>query len=603
MAMGSFRRTRIVATLGPATDPVLAPLLSAGVDVVRLNLSHGSWEEHGERMRAVSREARRQGRHVGIMLDTRGPEVRIGSVVGNSITLVEGSSVTLVPTRDGEDAPAGDATRLTVNHPDLARDVPDGTVVLLDDGRLRLVAMSHTAAGLACRVEAGGPLSGHKKVNVPGVPLSVPYLGADDCASLAHLAEDGAPFDMVAASFVSGANDLLLLRQLLDSLHTPVPLIAKIESQAGVDNLDAILKACDGVMVARGDLGVEVPVEDVPLIQKRMIALARRYGQPVITATQMLESMTEGDRPTRAEATDVANAILDGTDAVMLSEETALGRHPVRVVAMMARIAEATERSPEFQRLLRAALPDVEATVTGTLSGVACTVAETLHARAIVTPTVSGFTARMVARHRPATPVIAVTRREAIARQLALLWGTTVVVDDSPDPAANDSELFRRAAWLATEAGHLDDGDIIVLTGGVPRGVSGSTNTVRVATIGQVLAAGQGIGREPATGPVYLWPADTADANIPPGAVVVAQSLDDVPSTSLAAAAALVVEEPGRHGPVLVVAIHLGIPALVGAAGAQERLNPHQLVTVDPIAGVVHATRLKDSGPRHPSRS
>jgi len=598
MAMPFARRTRIVATLGPATDPVLAPLLSAGVDVVRFNLSHGSWEEHRERMRAVSHEARRQGRHVGIMVDTRGPEVRIGPVAGDRITLVEGSSVTLVPTADDDGPHTGDATQLAVNHPGLARDVPDGAVVLLDDGRLRLVVTSHTAAGLCCRVEAGGSLSGHKKVNVPGVPLSVPYLGTDDRASLAHLAEGGALFDMVAASFVSRASDLLLLRQFLDSLHTPVPLIAKIESQAGVDNLDAILQACDGVMVARGDLGVEVPVEEVPLIQKRMIALARRYGQPVITATQMLESMTEGDRPTRAEATDVANAILDGTDAVMLSEETALGRHPVRAVAMMARIAEATERSPEFQRLLRAALPDVEATVTGTLSGVACTVAETLRARAIVTPTVSGFTARMVARHRPPTPVIAVTRREAIARQLSLLWGTTIVVDDSPQPASNDSELFQRAAWLATEAGHLDDGDIIVLTGGVPRGVSGSTNTLRVATIGQVLAAGQGIGREPATGPVYLWAPERTDANIPPGAVVVAASLDAVSPAFLAAAVALVVEEPGRHGPVLVAAIHLGIPALVGAEGARERLTPNQLVTVDPIAGVVHATRPKDAGPR-----
>jgi len=577
--------------MGPATDGVLPELIESGVNVLRMNLSHGTLDDHLRRLQAVRAEARRQGKFVGIMADTRGPEVRLGEFAQGKVVLADGQTFTLF-TR-GAPHP-GDAEGVFVNHPGLADDVPEGTEVLLDDGRLRLEVMERSSDRLVCRVKIGGELVGHKKVNVPGVRLSIPFMGPEDERDLRVLASADYAVDMVAASFASTAQNILEVRRILEEEGSSAAIIAKIESRQAIENLEEVLRASDAVMVARGDLGVELPVERVPLLQKRIIALGRQLGKPVITATQMLESMVESDRPTRAEVTDVANAILDGTDAVMLSAETASGRHPVLAVQVMGRLAEETESSPEFQALLRGELPDAEESVTGAVSQAACTLAQELAVRAIVTPTVSGFTARMVARHRPSAQVVAVTRSQAVARILTMVWGVEPLLDTLPQVARTESELFERATTVAADAGYLKDGDTVVLTGGLPSGLAGSTNTVRVVTLGEVLVTGQGLGTDPASGLVYHLPEEGAVGSrhepVPAGAVVVAGSLDGVDPQRLAPAVALVVEAPGRTGTAGVIALSLGLPAVVGATGAREKLPEGTPVTVDPLRGVVHAT-------------
>lgn len=588
-----LRRTRIVATLGPATDGVLADLIAYGVDVLRMNLSHGTLDDHRRRLAQVRAEARRQGRHVAVMADTRGPEVRIGDFASGHVTLKDGQRFSLVTQGDGR---LGDEEQVSVNHGALGEDVSPGAEVLIDDGRLRLRVLEIGQDRLLCEVETGGELVGHKKVNVPGTPLTIPFMGRDDERDLRVLAAPPDSVDMVAASFASSAGNILEVRRVLESVGSSALIMAKIESRQAIEHLEEVLRASDAVMVARGDLGVELPVERVPLLQKRIIALGRQLGKPIVTATQMLESMVTSDRPTRAEVTDVANAILDGTDAVMLSAETASGHHPVLAVQVMGRLAEETERSPEFQALLRRELPDMEETVTGAVSQAACTLASDLGVRAILTPTVTGFTARMVARHRPYAQVIAVTRSDAVARLLTTVWGVVPIVDPLPQAARTESELFERATTIAQEAGLVRDGETVILTGGLPSGLAGSTNTVRVATLGAVLVTGQGLGTEPASGIVRFLrgPAGVArdphaSDPMPPGSVVVAKTLDGIDPSRLSGAAALVVEAPGRTGTAGVVSLSLGIPAIVGASGATGLLAEGAAVTIDPLRGVVHA--------------
>jgi pyruvate kinase len=400
---------------------------------------------------------------------------------------------------------------------------------------------------------------------------------------------------MVAASFVSGAEDILKVRRVLEDEGSEARVFAKVESRAGANHLEEILRAADGLMVARGDLGVELPVEQIPLLQKRMISLARRQGRPVITATQMLESMTERETPTRAEATDVANAILDGTDAVMLSAETASGRHPVEAVEVMARLAEETERAPEFYSLLRPPTGMREATVTEAVSQAACELAEHLEVQAIVAATSTGFTARMLARHRPRPPVLAVTPTEAAARSLTVVWGVRPVVD--PEGVirldADEHALFERALAVVRQAGLVADGDLVVVTGGIPAGVPGTTNMVQVRTVGDALVRGHGIGTRSVTAPVRLLRPGEGESRELRGFVVVATDVEGMDLTRLAGAAALVVEAPGQTGTAAVVALSYGIPAVTGARGAMTALRDGMEVTVDALHGLVYRGRAR----------
>ena len=465
------RRTKIVCTLGPASDSpaVLRELIRAGMDVARINFSHGAHDEHARRIAAVRDIAGAEGRVVAILADLQGPKLRIGEIAAGRAVLVPGQTFTLT----GRDVP-GDASAVHLPHPELLAALRAGDSLLLDDGLLELRVRATDGIDVACEVIAGGELLPHKGVSVPRVALGLPAITEKDRQDLAFaLSQD---VDFVAQSFVRQAGDISALRALIDAAGKATPIIAKIEKPEAVDRIESILAQADGVMVARGDLGVEMPAESVPLQQKRIIRLARQAARPVITATQMLESMIHSPRPTRAEASDVANAIFDGTDAVMLSAETAIGQYPVEAVQMMARIAAATEPALPYGDHMAPAHNPTDAITQAT-----CQIAHELGAKAILPSTHSGYTARMVSRHRPAAPILVITSSERVRRQLALVWGTQSTL--VPQYQTTD-EMIVLAERSAVAAGLAAAGDTVVITAGIPAGDGGRTNMLKVHTIG-----------------------------------------------------------------------------------------------------------------------
>lgn len=594
--MHRMRRTKIVATLGPATDDpaVLAALVAGGMDVARLNLSHGHRDDHARRLGQLRDAARAQGRLVAVMLDTRGAEVRMGPVgaaADDRVVLAPGAAIHLHCSADVSRT-AGTAADMWVNHPHLWSDVAPSDTLLVDDGALELSVTGTGPGRVDARVVRGGVLRGGRKLNAPGVHLSLPALSEADWHDLVWGLEE--EVDWVAASFVQHAADILAIRRLLEAHHGQMHIIAKIECQAGVENLESILDVADGLMVARGDLGVEFPVERVPVLQKRMLAAARQRGLPSITATQMLESMVTLDRPTRAEASDVANAIWDGSDAVMLSEETAIGQHPARAVQMMAQIAEETEAAFDFGSYLRAAADNDGPTVTEAITAAACRVADALHADAIITPTTSGFSARMVARHRPAAPIVAAAPTPAVARALALFWGVAPVLMETP--AGEEATMFDRALDAATEQGLVAAGDLVVLTGGVPVGVPGTTNLLQVRSLGRVVCRGTGIGGAVVVGPIRHLDNEADLEKVHPGDVLVAVSGDAAGFVAaLTRAAGAVVETGGLTSAAAITALAIPCPIIVGAQGAHTLLEEGAVVTLDVRRGLVYAGTVRVS--------
>ncbi len=620
-----LRRTKIVATLGPASqDPdVLARMVAAGMDVARFNLSHGSAADHQARLEALRAAAAGlpdaehplAARRIGVLFDLRGPEIRIGTFAFGPVTLREGQTFNLTTAEV-----AGSAQRVSVENASFPGLVHPGDAILLDDGNLTLEVIDAAEGEIVCRVRVGGLLGDRKKINLPGRRFDVPYLSPKDEADLEMAVSAGA--DFVAASFVRRAEDIHLVREFLRARGGRQMVVAKIESQEALDNLDSIIEAADALMVARGDLGVEVPAEDVPIIQKDLIARSVSAGKPVITATQMLESMVDHPRPTRAEASDVANAIFDGTDAVMLSAETATGRYPVEAVATMARITLRAETAlglgqgrPDGAQAAQAPQagqsgagsgratggfafrPDWPTAVpgptvhgiTGAVSLATVTIAAGLGAGAIVTSTTSGYTARMVARHRPATPIIAVTSSEVVARQQSLTWGVYPV---RVNEAATTDEMFLRATVAARQSGLVDPGSIIVVTAGAPPGTSGSTNLIKVHTLGRVLVRGVGLLPASATGPVRVCrTAKEALAKVEAGDILVAAGLGQGWFEAMRRAAAWVVEEAGEASFAAVQARALGHVAIIDAVGALRALADGELVTLDGARGLVYEGR------------
>jgi len=461
-------RTKIVATIGPASeDPnVVRRMIAAGMCVARLNASHGTRQDLSKRLRVVREAAADAGKHVAVVVDLGGPKLRIGEVAPG-VALERGARFDLVADRC-----VGDRQRACITHPEVIADIPPGARVLLDDGRIELAVESRDEDRLVTVVVTGGPLASHKGVNVPGVRLSLDAITEKDRDDLAWGLEAGV--DFVAQSFVRGPEDVHALRSLMG--ERTVPIVAKVEKHEAVAHLDGILEAADAVMVARGDLGVETATEQVPLIQRRIVAMARERGRPVVVATQMLESMVSSPRPTRAEASDVANAIFEQVDAVMLSAETAVGSYPVEAVETMARIAEAAESelgAGEAAVPPRAGRHDVARAV----SAAACEIARVLDLAAIVTATQSGATARAVAAHRPATPIVAATPDERVARRCALVWGVQPIV--VPQHGTID-EMLAHAVDAVRSAGFARSGDLVALTAGVAVGIPGTTNLVQV---------------------------------------------------------------------------------------------------------------------------
>lgn len=471
-----MRKTKIICTMGPATDniEVLRAMARAGMNVARFNFSHGSHEEHKQRMDRVKAVREEYNLPIALLLDTKGPEIRTGDMQDGKIFLKKGEQIRLTPR-----ACLGTPSKISITYPDLYQDVQAGTSILIDDGLIELRVEQTQEQDILCRVLNDGAVSNHKGINVPDVHLSIPYLSDKDKSDIQFGIEQGV--DFIAASFVRTADDVQQLRRLLDENGgAHINIIAKIENQQGVENIDGIVSLADGVMIARGDMGVEIPAEDVPPIQKMLIKKVTSAGKQVITATQMLDSMMKNPRPTRAEVTDVANAIYDGTGAIMLSGETAAGLYPVEAVTMMARIAERTENDIDYRKRFfvrtRKANPDI----TDAICHATCTTAYDLNARDIVTVTKSGRSARMVARYRPSCGIIGCTPTKKVWYQLNLAWGVTPVLLSETDDVF---DLFDSALETAKNQGLMQSGDLAVITSGVPIGVSGTTNMIRVQVV------------------------------------------------------------------------------------------------------------------------
>ena len=471
-----MRKTKIICTMGPATDniEVLRAMARAGMNVARFNFSHGSHEEHKQRIDRVKAVREEYNLPIALLLDTKGPEIRTGDMQDGKIFLKKGEQIRLTPR-----ACLGTPSKISITYPDLYQDVQAGTSILIDDGLIELRVEQTQEQDILCRVLNDGAVSNHKGINVPDVHLSIPYLSDKDKSDIQFGIEQGV--DFIAASFVRTADDVQQLRMLLDENGgAHINIIAKIENQQGVENIDGIVSLADGVMIARGDMGVEIPAEDVPPIQKMLIKKVASAGKQVITATQMLDSMMKNPRPTRAEVTDVANAIYDGTGAIMLSGETAAGLYPVEAVTMMARIAERTENDIDYRKRFfvrtRKANPDI----TDAICHATCTTAYDLNARDIVTVTKSGRSARMVARYRPSCGIIGCTPTKKVWYQLNLAWGVTPVLLSETNDVF---DLFDSALETAKNQGLIQSGHLAVITSGVPIGVSGTTNMIRVQVV------------------------------------------------------------------------------------------------------------------------
>ncbi|QAY65114.1 pyruvate kinase [Paenibacillus protaetiae] len=582
-----MRKTKIVCTIGPSSESLenTKKLINAGMNVARLNFSHGDFEEHGNRIKNIRKASAELGKTVAILLDTKGPEIRLGKLKEEPIELVQGETITLTT-----EEILGDVNRIPVTYSNLPQDVQAGSTILIDDGLIGLTVEEVNGTEIKCRIVNSGPIKSKKGVNVPGVHISLPGITEKDANDIIFGIESG--IDFIAASFVRKASDVLEIRELLERHNAShIQIISKIENQQGVDNLDEILEVSDGLMVARGDLGVEIPVEEVPLVQKEMIKKCNRVGKPVITATQMLDSMQRNPRPTRAEASDVANAIFDGTDAIMLSGETAAGKYPVESVEMMARIAERAESALPYRELFLKQADAQQISVTEAVSQAVANSAYELKAKAIITSTQSGFTARMVSKYRPKSHVIAVTADEKVVRRLALVWGVTPVLGQEQQTT---DAMFDNAVKGALSTGQLSLGDTVVITAGVPIGQAGSTNLIKIHHIGELLGQGQGIGSQTATGKIVIArSAEEAIAKTTKGSILVTVSTDKEFMPAFEKAAAVITEEGGITSHAAVCGINLGIPVILGVANATKSLTDDMEVTIYAETGVIYSGQTK----------
>ena len=575
-----MRKTKIVCTLGPATDRdgILREMLLAGMNVARFNFSHGSHEEHKGRLDALKVLREELQLPVAAMLDTRGPEIRLKTFAAGSIQLRTGQEFTLTTENI-----VGDQDRCAITYSDLPQDVRAGDTILLDDGLVRLTVLETLPTAIRCRVENDGVMKDRKGVNVPNVRLSMPYMSQRDREDILFGVQQG--FDYIAASFVRTAADVREIRRLLDQQNSSIQIIAKIENQEGVSTVADILAAADGIMVARGDMGVEIDFTEIPIIQKEIIAQCVACGKPVITATQMLDSMMEHPRPTRAEITDVANAIYDGTSAIMLSGETAAGKYPVEAIQTMDAIAQRTESDINYAKRMRNMANQGRLSIAAATAHAACTTAMDIGADAILTVSKSGTTARLVSRFRPGTTVAALLMDPQVQRQMALYWG---VVPLTMPRASSTDELVEFAVQAAEEAALVKQGDLVVVTAGVPVGVSGTTNMIRVRQVGGSLLNAIGIGDKKAVGPLCVCHTleEVADKFRPGSVLVVPYTTNDL-LPYVRQAAAVISEEASGDGHTATIGLTLDIPVIVGASGATRHLQDGMMVSVDCARGMV----------------
>ena len=579
-----MRKTKIICTLGPSTDKdgVLRELIANGMNVARFNFSHGSHEEHKGRLDLLKSLREELGKPVAALLDTKGPEIRLKDFKNGTEMLEAGQTFTLT-TREVE----GTKEICSITYKDLPQDVQPGGTIMLDDGLIKLQIITVNDTDIVCKVLNNGKIKNKKGVNVPGVHLSMPYMSQRDRDDIIFGAQQG--FDFIAASFVRTAQDVYDIRNLLNEYDSDIRIIAKIENREGVNNIDSILAAADAVMVARGDLGVEIDFTELPGIQKNIIERSFSFGKPIVTATQMLDSMIVNPRPTRAEISDVANAIYDGTSAIMLSGETAAGAYPVEALKTMSAIAERTEQE-NHARFAPLAENTGKISVSDATAHAACLTAKDVNAAAIVTVSESGNTARLLSKYRPEQPIIACVMKEQVQRQLALSWGITPLMM----PLAHSTdELIEMSTSLAKENGYLHNGELAVVTAGVPVGVSGTTNMIKIHMVGNCLATGVGVGREnadvtSATGKACVCRTlEEVRAKFKPGMVLVVPSTSNEMLSYVRDAAALVVEEPGLNSHAAIAGKALLKPTVVGAAGATSHIRDGLMIAVDCAHGSV----------------
>ena len=576
-----MRKTKIICTLGPASDSpeMIRQLMLSGMNGARFNFSHATHEYAKEKLAVVKQLRQELKLPVATILDTKGPEIRIGTFKDHKVTLKEGQLFTLT-TEEVE----GTENQVSITYKDLPKDIEEGRTVLLDDGLIEMKVMSKTETAIVCRVENGGVISDRKGINVPGTKLSMPFISERDRSDIIFGIEEG--FDCIAASFTRNATDILAVRKILDEhdCHS-INIIAKIENAEGVENIDQILRVVDGIMVARGDMGVEIPLEDVPILQKKLIKKAYLAGKQVITATQMLDSMIKNPRPTRAESTDVANAIYDGTSAIMLSGETAAGTYPVEALKTMVRIAERTEEAINYVRRFQSRETIANFDVTNAISHATCTTAHDLGASAIITVTMSGITARQLSKFRPASPIVACTNRDTVYHQLSLSWG---VIPMRIQTETDSESLFEHAVEAAQRAGLVHSGDLVVITAGVPLGVSGTTNMMKVDVVGHVLVTGEGVTEKRVTARVCV--AETAEEleeRFQEGDIIVTQSTDNSWIEYLHTAGGVITEQAGINSHAAIVGLAMNKPVIVGAHNATKILKTGSVVLLDAEKGLV----------------
>lgn len=578
-----MRKTKIICTLGPSTDKegVLRDLIANGMNVARFNFSHGSHEEHLGRLEKLKALREELGKPVAALLDTKGPEIRLKDFKNGVENLVAGQTFTLT-TRDVE----GTNEICSITYKDLPMDVEPNGTIMLDDGLIKLQIQTVNDTDIVCTVLNNGKIKNKKGVNVPDVHLSMPYMSQRDKDDIIFGIQQG--YDFIAASFVRTAQDVYDIRNLLNQYDSNIRIIAKIENREGVNNIDSILAAADAVMVARGDLGVEIDFTELPGIQKTIIDRSFSFGKPIVTATQMLDSMIVNPRPTRAEISDVANAIYDGTSAIMLSGETAAGAYPVEALKTMSAIAERTEQEGFHLRGRTMDFNPGKISVSDATAHAACLTARDVNAAAIVTVSESGTTARLLSKYRPQQPIIACVMREQVQRQLSLSWGITPLMMSL---AHSTDELIEMSTALAKENGYLHNGELAVVTAGVPVGVSGTTNMIKIHMVGNCLATGVGVGPENndvASGKACVCRTmDEVRAKFKPGMVLVVPSTSNEMLSFVRDAAALVVEEPGLNSHAAIAGKALLKPTVVGAAGATSHIRDGLMVAVDCAHGSV----------------
>lgn len=575
-----MRKTKIICTIGPACEKVniLQEMIAAGMNVARLNFSHGTYEEHEVRINNIRQAMQLKGKPLAIMLDTKGPEIRTRDVENGQVTLVSGQEFILTTRQI-----LGNEKEVAVTYTKLPQEIEVGDTILLSDGLINLLVEAIKGEDIICRVVNGGQLGNKKGINVPGVRINLPFISDKDVEDINYGIDQ--QVDYIAASFVRSAEDILDIRRILESRNADIGIIAKIESQAGVDNLTDIIKVADGVMVARGDLGVEIPVEEVPLVQKKIIEQCNFAGKMVIIATQMLDSMIVNPRPTRAEVSDVANAIFDGADAIMLSGETAAGKYPIEVVQTMARISKRAEEALPYAEMLRKRRLHRTQSVTDAISYATCATAESLGASAIITATRTGLTSRMVAKYRPEANIIAATPDMNMLNRLTLVWGVYPVLINE---TLGTDDLFEEAIKRSLDQEYINYGDLLVLTAGAPISVTGGTNLLKVHILGDVLLEGMGIG-EPVKGIVKVIVNNDDLSKIEAGDIVVTTSADSHLAPYLDKISALVAEEGGLTSNAAIMGLNANIPVIVGAKSATTILKDDMQITIDTPRGKIYS--------------